>query len=107
MSVNGVHTLLLPLLLRHSDGTLASNACEASSNSTNTVRPSHEACFCAPVRHTAMHQLLPMHGNARMSQLIVQIGDFTFDARFEEQDAPKTVAAFKKAMPFDSQAIHV
>jgi len=42
-----------------------------------------------------------------MSQLKVQIGDFTFDAKFEEADAPLTVAAFKKAMPFDSQAIHV
>ena len=29
------------------------------------------------------------------------------DARFEEQLAPKTVAAFRKAMPFESQAIHV
>ena len=42
-----------------------------------------------------------------MSQLKVHIGDFTFDAKFEEEDAPKTVAAFKKAMPFESQAIHV
>ena len=42
-----------------------------------------------------------------MSQLKVHIGDFTFDAKFEEADAPLTVAAFKKAMPFDSQAIHV
>ena len=42
-----------------------------------------------------------------MSQLIVHAGDFTFQARFEEQLAPKTVAAFRKAMPFESQAIHV
>jgi hypothetical protein len=42
-----------------------------------------------------------------MSQLIVRAGDFTFEARFEEQLAPKTVAAFRKAMPFESQAIHV
>ena len=42
-----------------------------------------------------------------MSKLIVRAGDFTFDARFEEQHAPKTVAAFRKAMPFESQAIHV
>ena len=42
-----------------------------------------------------------------MSKLIVRAGDFTFDARFEEQLAPKTVAAFRKAMPFESQAIHV
>jgi hypothetical protein len=43
----------------------------------------------------------------RMSQLIVRAGDFTFEARFEEQLAPKTCAAFRKAMPFESQAIHV
>ena len=42
-----------------------------------------------------------------MSQLIVHAGEFTFNARFEEQLAPKTVAAFRKAMPFESQAIHV
>jgi hypothetical protein len=42
-----------------------------------------------------------------MSQLIVHAGDYKFQARFEEQLAPKTVAAFRKAMPFESQAIHV
>jgi hypothetical protein len=42
-----------------------------------------------------------------MSQLIVHVGEFSFQARFEEQLAPKTCAAFKKAMPFESQAIHV
>ena len=42
-----------------------------------------------------------------MSQLIVHAGDFTFQACFEEQLAPKTCAAFRKAMPFEIQAIHV
>ena len=42
-----------------------------------------------------------------MGQLIIHAGDFTFNARFEEELAPKTVAAFRKAMPFESQAIHV
>lgn len=42
-----------------------------------------------------------------MSQLIVRAGEFTFEARFEEKLAPNTVAAFRKAMPFESQAIHV
>jgi hypothetical protein len=42
-----------------------------------------------------------------MSQLIVRVGDFTFDARFEDQLAPKTCAAFRAAMPFESQAVHV
>jgi hypothetical protein len=46
-------------------------------------------------------------GDRSMSQLIIHAGDFTFDARFEEQLAPKTCAAFKKAMPFESQVIHV
>ena len=45
--------------------------------------------------------------NRSMSQLIVRAGEFTFEARFEEQLAPKTVVAFRKAMPFESQAIHV
>lgn len=42
-----------------------------------------------------------------MSQLIVHAGDFTFQARFEEHLAPKTCAAFRRAMPFESEAIHV
>src|SRR3954453_10022117 len=42
-----------------------------------------------------------------MSQLIIRAGDFNFHARFEESLAPKTCAAFKKAMPFESQMIHV
>ncbi len=42
-----------------------------------------------------------------MSQLVVHVGEFTFNAKFEEGLAPKTVAAFKKALPFVSQAIHV
>src|SRR3954452_5388245 len=42
-----------------------------------------------------------------MSQLIIRAGDFSFHARFEETLAPKTCAAFKKAMPFESQMIHV
>jgi hypothetical protein len=49
-----------------------------------------------------------MHPEERpMSQLIVRAAEFTFEARFEEALAPKTVAAFRKAMPFESQAIHV
>jgi Protein of unknown function (DUF3830) len=42
-----------------------------------------------------------------MSKLVIRAGDYTFDARFEEQLAPKTVAAFRKAMPFESHIIHV
>ena len=42
-----------------------------------------------------------------MSQLKIIAGDFTFDARFEEKLAPKTVAAFRKAMPFVSKMVHV
>ena len=40
-----------------------------------------------------------------MSKLVIRAGDFTFDARFEEQLAPKTVAAFRKALPFESHII--
>jgi hypothetical protein len=43
----------------------------------------------------------------RMSQLVIHAGDFSFDARFEEQLAPKTCAAFRRAMPFESRMVHV
>ena len=42
-----------------------------------------------------------------MSQLVVRVGDFSFEGRLEEHLAPATCAAFRKALPFDSQAIHV
>lgn len=42
-----------------------------------------------------------------MSKLKVTAGPYIFEARFEEQAAPKTVAAFRKQMPFVSKIIHV
>ncbi len=41
-----------------------------------------------------------------MSQLKVTAGPFVFAARFESA-APKTVAAFRQALPFRSKIIHV
>ena len=42
-----------------------------------------------------------------MDTLTIKAGGFTFGARFEADAAPKTVAAFRKAMPFRSQVVHV
>ena len=42
-----------------------------------------------------------------MSQVKVTAGPYTFLGRFEEQAAPKTVAAFRARMPFVSKIIHV
>jgi len=42
-----------------------------------------------------------------VSKLIVTAGPFRFEARFESQDAPKTVTAFRQAMPFIGQIVHV
>lgn len=42
-----------------------------------------------------------------MEKLRISAGPFVFDARFEAEKAPKTVAAFRKAMPFVSQIVHV
>ena len=42
-----------------------------------------------------------------MTNLTVTIADVTFDARFEEEAAPKTVAAFRARMPFIGQVVHV
>ena len=33
-----------------------------------------------------------------MNQLVIRAGDFTFEACFEDQLAPKTCAAFRRAM---------
>lgn len=42
-----------------------------------------------------------------MSDLTLVAGPFTFGARFEEANAPKTCAAFKKHLPFISKIVHV
>ena len=42
-----------------------------------------------------------------MAILIVTAGPFTFDARFETEKAPRTCAAFRKLLPYESQIVHV
>lgn len=42
-----------------------------------------------------------------MTKLIVTAGPFTFDARLEEEAAPQTCAAFRAAMPYSGQIVHV
>ncbi len=42
-----------------------------------------------------------------MDTLTITAGGFTFDARFETEAAPQTVAAFKAQMPYVSQIVHV
>jgi hypothetical protein len=42
-----------------------------------------------------------------MTALKVTIAGMTFDARFEDEKAPKTVAAFRKHLPFESKIVHV
>ena len=42
-----------------------------------------------------------------MSNLRVTAGPFVFMARFEEQSAPETCAAFRRHLPFESRAVHV
>lgn len=42
-----------------------------------------------------------------MSDLTITAGGFVFEARFETQAAPETVAAFRARMPFEGQLVHV
>ncbi|ANT62622.1 MULTISPECIES: DUF3830 family protein [Roseobacteraceae] len=42
-----------------------------------------------------------------MTKLKVTIAGIEFDARFEEEAAPKTVAAFRAQMPYTSKVVHV
>jgi Protein of unknown function (DUF3830) len=39
--------------------------------------------------------------------LEISAGGFDFSARFEEDDAPQTVAAFRRMLPLESRIIHV
>ncbi len=42
-----------------------------------------------------------------MTDIEIEIAGEVFPARFEEQDAPKTVARFRELLPFSDRIIHV
>ena len=42
-----------------------------------------------------------------MDKLHIKAGPYTFDARFESKAAPKTVAIFRKLIPYENRVIHV
>lgn len=42
-----------------------------------------------------------------MDKLRITAGRYTFDARFESAAAPKTVAIFRKLLPYKNKVIHV
>ncbi|MEO9652643.1 MAG: DUF3830 family protein [Roseobacter sp.] len=42
-----------------------------------------------------------------MSELIIKAGGFIFGGHFEDADAPKTCAVFRKLLPYKGQIVHV
>jgi hypothetical protein len=46
-------------------------------------------------------------GSRIAAMLEIAAGGFSFRARLEEDDAPATVAAFRRMLPLESQIIHV
>lgn len=42
-----------------------------------------------------------------MRDLVITAGPFQFEARFEEEKAPLTVAAFRRGLPFAGRIVHV
>jgi hypothetical protein len=42
-----------------------------------------------------------------MTELTIKAGDFTFSGHFEDTDAPKTCAMFRKLLPYKGQVVHV
>ena len=42
-----------------------------------------------------------------MDKLRITSGPYSFDARFENEAAPKTVAVFRKLLPYANKVIHV
>jgi len=42
-----------------------------------------------------------------MDSLRIIAGHFSFDARFETENAPKTCAAFRRLLPYESRFVHV
>jgi hypothetical protein len=42
-----------------------------------------------------------------MDKLLIKAGPYTFPARFETAAAPKTVAVFRRLLPYENKIIHV
>lgn len=42
-----------------------------------------------------------------MTRLLVRAGEYAFEAKFEEEKAPQTCAAFRRHMPFSGRIVHV
>ena len=42
-----------------------------------------------------------------MDELLIMAGPYTFPARFETAAAPKTVAVFRRLLPYENKLIHV
>lgn len=42
-----------------------------------------------------------------MTRLTIKAGPYEFGARMEEEKAPRTCAAFRKLLPYESKVIHV
>ena len=42
-----------------------------------------------------------------MDKLRIKVDPFVFEARFETAAAPKTVAVFRKLLPYTNKIIHV
>lgn len=42
-----------------------------------------------------------------MSDVVIKAGPYTFNARFETEAAPKTVAKFRSMLPYKERIIHV
>ena len=42
-----------------------------------------------------------------MDRLLIKAGPYTFPARFETEAAPKTVAVFRRLLPYENKVIHV
>src|SRR5258708_26629055 len=95
----------------------ASRQCSSwSSSAALSATPGPHAWNCGRSRHkiSLLHRPVAAIssspfgiGDRSMSRLVVRAGEFTFDARFEDQLAPRTCEAFRRAMPFASQMVHV
>jgi hypothetical protein len=82
-----------------------------------TEQPEERLCFDLVLNlgesdelhlHNRVTRLLGTAKVARVATMLqISAGGFEFAARFEEDAAPETVAAFRRMLPLDSRIIHV
>lgn len=68
-------------------------------------RPAAHKPYRRATNRSCYHPFVALPAEAALSNVLITVGPLRFVARFEEQAAPLTCAAFRKVLPFENRII--